>query len=251
MSDDKRRPRPAAQYGPTAETVARNVKRLREGRGMTIYAMSGALGRTGRPITPSAIAKIEKQQRQVTVDDLTALAEVLDVSPATLLLPAADKAKEPVQITPETSAPWQAAWRWVHGQHPLAHPPVSAVFAEGEAERHGWPERLSRFLAENQPYFDPGIIDEVARVVSARIKGDWHLEIDRNGDNTRGTLGMRSKGHSGMPQAPEVETETSLEDFIRAIANVKGISREDALRQVYVSAGIELPESSDPESRDR
>ena len=48
MSDDKRRARPAAQYGPTAETVAQNVRRLREARGLTIYALSGALARFGR-----------------------------------------------------------------------------------------------------------------------------------------------------------------------------------------------------------
>lgn len=83
----ERRPRPAAQYGPTGKTVAENVKRIREQRRMSIYALSDALGRVGRAILPSAIAKVEKQQRQVTVDDLVALAAALGITAAQLLNP--------------------------------------------------------------------------------------------------------------------------------------------------------------------
>lgn len=85
-----RRPRPAAQYGPTGHTVAQNVRRLREQRGMSIYALADALDRVGRPILPSAVAKVERQQRQVTVDDLAALASALGVTPAQLLDPPTD-----------------------------------------------------------------------------------------------------------------------------------------------------------------
>jgi transcriptional regulator with XRE-family HTH domain len=119
MSDDKRRARPAAQYGPTAETVAQNVKRLREARGLTIYALSAALGKAGRPITPSAIAKVERQQRQVTVDDLTALAVVLKVSPSALFLPLKDGPAETVEVTGAGSVSAQDAWEWADGAKPL------------------------------------------------------------------------------------------------------------------------------------
>lgn len=247
MSDDKRRPRPAVQYGPTAAAVARNVKRIREGRGMTIYALSGALGKAGRPITPSAVAKIEKQQRQVTVDDLTALAEVLDVSPATLLLPAADKAREPVQLTPRKSVPWQIAWRWMHGQCP----PFTPDCDDDPRAARDWRERRRRFIAENRPYVDPGLVDEVAQLVSAYIEGDWHLEVDREGDNTRGTLAMHSKGHSGMPRIPEVETTTTLEEQAKVLAQGKRISLDEARRRVWGRIGEEPPESSESEGEDR
>lgn len=79
--------RPAVAYGSTGQAVARNVKRLREQRGMSIYSLSEALDRAGRPIMPSAIAKLEKQQRQVAVDDLVALAAALNVTPLQLLDP--------------------------------------------------------------------------------------------------------------------------------------------------------------------
>lgn len=119
MTDEKRRPRPAAQYGPTAEAVAKNVKRLRESRGMTIYSLSGALEKAGRPITASAVAKIERQQRQVSVDDLMALAIVLKVSPSALLLPLDDNPNKRHGITGGGEAPADVAWDWMDGQRPL------------------------------------------------------------------------------------------------------------------------------------
>jgi DNA-binding Xre family transcriptional regulator len=90
VSVEGRRPRPAIPYGTTSRTVAENGKRMREQRGMTIYALSGALVQAGRPITPSAVAKLEKRQRHVTVDDLAALAAALSVTPAQLLEPPTD-----------------------------------------------------------------------------------------------------------------------------------------------------------------
>ncbi|MFM9595801.1 helix-turn-helix domain-containing protein [Streptomyces scabiei] len=119
MTDEKRRPRPAAQYGPTAEAVAENVKRLRERRSMTIYSLSGALEKVGRPITPSAIAKIERQQRQVNVDDLAALAVVLGVSPSALLLPLDDSAETTIAVTGGGSVTADVAWDWMDGKRPL------------------------------------------------------------------------------------------------------------------------------------
>lgn len=119
MTEEKRRPRPAAQYGPTAAAVAENVKRIRERRNMTIYSLSGALEKAGRPITPSAVAKIERQQRQVSVDDLVALAVVLGVSPSALLLPLHDAPHETVAVTGGGTVAADTAWDWADGQRPL------------------------------------------------------------------------------------------------------------------------------------
>lgn len=54
---------------------------------MTTYSLSDALVQAGRPIRQTAIVRLEKQKRQVTVDDLAALASVLGVTPAQLLEP--------------------------------------------------------------------------------------------------------------------------------------------------------------------
>jgi transcriptional regulator with XRE-family HTH domain len=119
MSDEKRRARPAVQYGPTAATVAANVARLRKARGWSIYALAGAMEKAGRPITPSAIAKLEKMQRQVSVDDLTALAAVLRVNPSALLLPLTDDPAEAVEVTGVGEVNSERAWDWVDGELPI------------------------------------------------------------------------------------------------------------------------------------
>lgn len=82
------RSRPSVPYGPTGRAVAHNVKHFREQRNMTIYALSDVLKAAGRPVTPSVVAKVEKMQRQVTVDDLAALSSALSV-PVVRLLAAA------------------------------------------------------------------------------------------------------------------------------------------------------------------
>lgn len=119
MADEKRRARPAAQYGPTAATVAANVGRLRKAAGLSIYALAGLLEKAGRPITPSAIAKVEKQQRQVTVDDLTALAAALKVNPSALLLPPRDGSSETAEITGVGEVSADRAWDWMDGEMPI------------------------------------------------------------------------------------------------------------------------------------
>ncbi|MDX3841046.1 helix-turn-helix domain-containing protein [Streptomyces europaeiscabiei] len=148
MSDEKRRPRPAVQYGPTAATVASNLKRLRERRGLTIYSLSGALDRAGRAITPSAIAKIERQQRQVTVDDLTALAIVLGVSPSALLLPLTDQPADPVDVTGGGTATAVDVWQWANGRRPFKLTPGKEQTELLEHQLYGLPQWLRDYRAE-------------------------------------------------------------------------------------------------------
>jgi transcriptional regulator with XRE-family HTH domain len=119
MTDEQRRPRPAAQYGPTAATVAENVKRLRDRRGLSIYQLSALLRDAGRPITPAAVGKIERQQRQVNVDDLAALAIIFGVSPSALLLPLTPRSDAPVEVTGGGTVSAGDAWSWADGERPL------------------------------------------------------------------------------------------------------------------------------------
>lgn len=119
MSDEQRQPRPAAQYGPSGATVADNVQRMRRRRDLSIYELSAMLRKAGRPITPAAVGKIERQQRQVTVDDLLALAVILGVSPSALLLPLDDNANKRVDVTGAGEVPADVAWDWMDGKRPL------------------------------------------------------------------------------------------------------------------------------------
>lgn len=123
MSDEQRKARPATQYGPTAGTVAENVQRLRKRRELSIYQLSALLRKAGRAITPAAVGKIERQQRQVTVDDLMALATVLGASPQALLLPLRDDPAETIELTGAGTVPADAAWVWMPpAEQPLRMP---------------------------------------------------------------------------------------------------------------------------------
>ncbi|MGW8684329.1 helix-turn-helix domain-containing protein [Streptomyces sp. NPDC055817] len=119
MSDEQRRPRPAAQYGPTAAAVADNVQRLRKRRELSIYQLSKLLRDAGRPITPAAVGKIERQQRQVNVDDLAALAIIFGVSPGALLLPLNDRPGVRLSVTGAGEVDAADAWDWAEGRRPL------------------------------------------------------------------------------------------------------------------------------------
>lgn len=120
--------RPAIPQGPTAITVGRNLHRLRKTRGFTVHSLSAALRKAGRPITPDAVCKMEnagkpgKQARRVDVDDLVALAAVLNVSPSALLLPPTDDPSEKVEITGVGPVPADQAWDWMDGRRRLDQP---------------------------------------------------------------------------------------------------------------------------------
>lgn len=65
---------------------------------------------------------MERQQRQVTVDDLAALAFIFGVSPSALLLPLEDSDDLDVEVTGAGRVPADVAWDWADGKRPLQWP---------------------------------------------------------------------------------------------------------------------------------
>lgn len=124
------------ELSASGRAVAANVKRLRAARGMSLRALSEALGKVGRSLSQDAINKIEngseegttKQIRRVDVDDLVALAIALGVSPATLLLP--QDARGTAEVTGAGEVEATLAWRWMWCQEPILLPD-----GEEEADR--------------------------------------------------------------------------------------------------------------------
>jgi transcriptional regulator with XRE-family HTH domain len=104
---------------PTGLTVASNVRRIRERRGLSTYQVSRQLRQVEQGIAPSALGKIERGERRVTVGELTALAAVLNVSPSALLLPLDDDPAHSIEITGAGSVPADVAWDWMDGRRPL------------------------------------------------------------------------------------------------------------------------------------
>lgn len=137
---EQQRGRRAIEVGPTGRTVAENLVRLRERRGLTTRQLSGMLERAGRPIPASGITRMEQAKRGVTTDELVALAAALNVSPAALLLP--PDARQPIEITGAGEVDGFVAWQWMWSAQPLRFP-------EGDKEEVD--RALITFLMDSRP----------------------------------------------------------------------------------------------------
>lgn len=71
--------------GPTARAVADGVLCHREACELSRSELAYVLARLGHPLTVEAITAIEERRREVSVDDLMALAHALDTTPVMLL----------------------------------------------------------------------------------------------------------------------------------------------------------------------
>ena len=107
--------------GPTATTVAANVKRLRDERHLSYTELSERLQEAANwSVSPVGVRRIEDGKRRVTVDDLFSLAAALDVSPTTLLIPNVADGDEQVAasgVTEKLAA--ERLWNWVRGDEPI------------------------------------------------------------------------------------------------------------------------------------
>lgn len=86
---------------------------------MTLRDVAARLVEVGRPLPHTSVSDIENGSRRVDVDDLTALAIVLGVSPITLLMPSADDSDAEVTCTGIASAPAQMLWEWLRALGPF------------------------------------------------------------------------------------------------------------------------------------
>ncbi|WP_106242566.1 helix-turn-helix domain-containing protein [Allonocardiopsis opalescens] len=166
--------------GPVGEQVQANVKRIREAQNLTLAELSRRLRAVGREIPTLGLSRIEAGQRRVDADDLVALALALGVSPGALLLPARepDTSEWPgrppggpeVALAAEVTAPWDRAWRWVHGETPLPGTPSDQTW-----------EARSRWLEENRPYMRPLTLMEVQHFIEIRERGPFRVQLTHDG----------------------------------------------------------------------
>ncbi|BDD73011.1 helix-turn-helix domain-containing protein [Streptomyces violaceoruber] len=128
MSDETR---PKTQITDLAgRNVAANVRRIREAHGWSTYDLARKLKEAGRPISPSAVAKVEREERRVDAGDLVALSVVLNVNPSALLLPRDDSPTTIVDLMPgkhtdggEVRMTASRLWEWADGEVQLFSAP--------------------------------------------------------------------------------------------------------------------------------
>lgn len=159
MSEQQKRT-PTQITDATGRTVAANIRRLRERQGLSTYQLSGSLQRAGRPISPSAVAKVERCERRVDVGDLTAFAAALNVPPSALLLPPDDSPKSTVEITGGGTVAADVAWDWLDGRRPLRVSGQDIGAARLEFELYGRPPHRRGQIPRVE---SPTYIDDVNR----------------------------------------------------------------------------------------
>ncbi|MGW4371997.1 DEAD/DEAH box helicase family protein [Nocardia takedensis] len=153
--------------GPAGIRVGQRLKDVRQSRGLTLNLLATRLSDLGRPIDLSALAKIEKGQRRVDVDDLMALARALDVSPNWLLFPET-ATNDRVDLTAAFSMTGREAWQWAVRDQPTDIVAVTAATAEVGTQlsrrsnfwflQEEWPELYDQAVrAENFAHTDPRI----------------------------------------------------------------------------------------------
>lgn len=140
-------PRPKTEVSdPTGKAVADNVRRIRdEIRGWSTYELSRKLKDAGRPIAPSALAKLERGERRVDAGDLVALAVVLGVHPAALLFP--PTVAGDVEITGAGRTAAGIVWEWAEGERPLRLPQNDDGAAHNTFQTDARPAGRRRFVS--------------------------------------------------------------------------------------------------------
>lgn len=101
--------------------VASNLGRVRRARGLSLRALAEKLNQNGQGLNPDGLNRAEKGTRQVTVDELVALAAALDVAPNGLLFPV--DARGVVDVTGIGPVSVEELWEWADGRAPLSNGP--------------------------------------------------------------------------------------------------------------------------------
>ncbi|WP_158073109.1 helix-turn-helix domain-containing protein [Streptomyces kebangsaanensis] len=110
---------PPEEIKGVMDALRARVKELRGRNGWSGAELGDRLAALGVPWNRSVVANFESGRRPaVSVQELLALAHVLDVSPSGLLVPLDS---EPYRITPEGTEPVNSAdaWLWITGRRPL------------------------------------------------------------------------------------------------------------------------------------
>lgn len=135
------------ETGPTGETVAANIRRLRAGLSYT--EMSRRLeDSAGWSINAVGVRRIESAERRVTVDDLMAFSVALGVSPVTLLMPESATGDERVSVSGvKNEVRTQELWDWLRGNYPLPGDDRLPLIYRAAA----WPQwRLNEQVAQDR-----------------------------------------------------------------------------------------------------
>lgn len=108
--------------GPIGHNLIAALRELLEARGLSFNRASAALEELGRTLPPLAFSRTMKGERRIDVDELVALAVLLDVNPSALLFPRHVAPNDEIELTPKVHRAAGPVWGWADGKIPLPGP---------------------------------------------------------------------------------------------------------------------------------
>ncbi|WP_158642423.1 helix-turn-helix domain-containing protein [Actinomadura sp. WAC 06369] len=156
-----------------SDIVGARVRAVRQRRGWTAAQLAERCTEHGAPeITASVVTDLEtgrrdkdtkRRRRNITVDELLALACALDVAPVHLLVPT--DGNDPYLVTHDRFVRPARAREWVRGRHPLPWSDPRLFFSEVPAEEWEPPEMTQEQMDRQ------GRMSEIRREVLDRGPG--------------------------------------------------------------------------------
>ena len=102
-----------------SQVFARRVREVRERQRWSQEDLARRLGELGLSMDRAQVARIERRDRKVSIDEAFVLAHALSVSPEYMLIPLTSAEPE-VLITPELAVTPRQARQWLRGRGALA-----------------------------------------------------------------------------------------------------------------------------------
>ena len=160
--------------------LQQRLPELRLNNGWSQTALAARMKAYGHKWVRSTIAKIERGERQVSVDELFALSWVLGVSPVALVVP---QTTATVRVAGPDARPTQTdstlVWRWLNGDYPMGgglpgETPSNDVI---EGRRRRYEDACPTFIVEAERQL-PGL--RKVRSTLASIQSAWNRPtVDR------------------------------------------------------------------------
>lgn len=104
----------APKQRPLTRVVGENLAYWRKERGLSLAELSARMGDAGLPLNLNGLNKIERGNRGVDLDELVALARVLDLPPLLLIFPVGSPST--IELLPGVHVPPWLAARWFTGE---------------------------------------------------------------------------------------------------------------------------------------
>ncbi len=181
-----------------SEVFRARLREVRRLRGWTQADLASALASAGVDLGESAVVRMERGIRGVSLDEAIAIATVLGVSPLHMIIPVDDNG---AQLAPQITVATTDARAWIRGQRPLTEADEQLYYAQAPASEAEW-------LA-----IAPGAWRFKTREDYEATKAKWEREI------YRAAIGGRTSQEPG-PDAEDIPVRRPAEPAPSIVAAI-------------------------------